>query len=487
MTDNGKISGIPHKAIKVTIFPHRKSARLSTTEGVEYSLEELREALNNAGVVKGINEEYLKRAASGKKLLPSQPIATSILPQMGEAASLRYLISDKIEPLLREDDRIDFREINLIKNVSEKQPLAIKTPPKIGAPGYLVTGEELPGKMGNDLNIKQFCGKGTRISPKNENAIIAAIKGAYKRAKNGRLSVHELYSVRGDINYATGNIRCAASAIINGDVKSGFEVHVEGDLEVQGLIENAVVDVDGDLSVRYGFTRGTAPVRVAGEIRTMYIYNRSEVKAGCLQASEMVGFSNLNIEGDVTAKRIVGGNTIAQGNIIVQEAGSQQHESRTKLNAGLNLEKKKERDNLKKELEEKIGKLRILTNEYEDLSRWAVEFKKSATKMLNEIARINDTEIAQKVQKDIQHKISRLKEITGEIKEMKKSVAEDEKRLEELAKTLVNPSAKVVVNGTVFAGVSVTIGESGTYKLTQSRYKVQFRLDSNGQIVVENI
>nr|MBC8205437.1 DUF342 domain-containing protein [FCB group bacterium] len=316
---------------------------------------------------------------------------------------------------------------------------------------------------------------------------LAAVNGAYKRDKSGRISVSEVFKVDSDVDYRTGNIRCSASAEIEGDVKAGFEVHVEGDLEVKGLVENADIEVKGDLAVRYGFTQGAAPVTVGGELRAMYIYNRSLIKAGSLQIKEMIGFSDLIVDGDVTANRIVGGKIIAKGDIVCEEIGSAQHESKTYIIAGLDFAKKKERDKVKEEFEEEREALQKLRKENVDLAKWAAEFKKNAGKVMEEITQIASSEIAAKVQQNLKQKIARIREITFEIENLENFIKENEVKIEELNKALQNPKAKVIVNGTVFAGVHITIGENAVYQLKNPRRKVQFRLNNEGEIIVENL
>lgn len=467
----------------VEISPDGKSAWLNCKEGLACSPGEIMDLLKGAGVVKGINSDKVEKAAQGHKLLRSEHIADYILPAIGRAAHLEYLVTHDVKPVLREDGAMNFREINLILNIDDGQQLVRKVPAEVGEPGYLVNGKEIPGKSGKDLSLANYVGKGTRISENNPNEIVAVHGGAYKQFRSGKVSVLELYNVKGNVDYSTGNIHSDSSVSISGDVEAGFMIECEEDVAVMGLIENANIDVKGDLNVKLGITQGVEPVIVGGVLNAMYIYNRTAVQAGEADIREMISFSNLFINGKVTAKRIVGGEVVAKDDILVEIAGSNRHESKTSLVAGLDLEKKKQRDQLKELLSEKMERLQSLDREMEDLNRWTVEFEKKSDEVVRQIAGIDDLHIGKKIKDSIQKKVSRLNECSKEMLDVKESAGKLKSEVEVLTREFANPAAKVIVSGTVFAGVSITIGESATLTLKKQAHRVVFQLDKKGQIV----
>ena len=473
----------PKHNLWVEISPDGKAAWLHDEDGMVYSPGEIMEALKSAGVIKGIHSDKVEKATRGHKLLRSEHIADRILPKMGRAARLEYLVTHEVKPILREDGTMNFREINLIMNVKEGQPLVRKIPPEVGQPGYLVTGSEMPGKKGKDISLSSYVGKGTKVSDKNPNVITAAHDGAYKEFRSGKVSVLGLYNVRGNVDYSTGNIHSASSVSISGDVKAGFMIECEEDVAVEGLIENANIDVKGDLNVKLGITQGVEPIIVKGVLNAMYIYNRAAVQAGEADIREMVSFSNLFIDGKVTAKRIVGGEVVAKDDILVEIAGSNRHESKTSLTAGLDFEKKERRDKLMTSLSEKEDRLQLLDQEMEDLNRWAVEFENKSDEVVRQIAGIEDSYIGRKIKDSIQKKLNRLNRCRQELIEVEDSIKELKDEIDTLNRELTNPAAEVIVSGTVFAGVSIAIGESASLNLKKKARRVVFKLDKDGQIV----
>ena len=470
--------------IWVEISADGKTAWLNKKKGDILKEGTVLRDLEEAGVVKGINRENLLKACKGERLQKSEHIADYIPAGIGKDAYVRHLILHEIKPKLREDGTIDFREINLIRNVRENEPLLTKIPPMVGTEGFLVTGEKIPGKKGADFTLKKYCGSGTKISEKNENLLIAARPGAYKEFSNGKISVLDVFRVKGNVDYSTGNIHSTSSVMIGGDVKSGFSVESGGDVSVGGLIENASVNIDGDLTVKLGITLGFAPISVGGELKAMYIYNRPAVHAGEIIVLEMVSNSKMLVDGGVTAKRIVGGNLIAKGDILLQSAGSERHEAKTIITAGLDLKKRERRNSLIALVDEKKKMKNDLKKKIDELNRWALNFKKKAEKKSHDLHKLNNSEFGKRMKKEMQSRLQKLADLQLELEHVTQFIDVTKADTIKLSEELANPGATVTISGTVFANVSIVIGESSPMELTKSLKRVVFKLDKDGNITL---
>ena len=71
--------------------------------------------------------------------------------------------------------------------------------------------------------------------------------------KNGLIHVDPVFLVKGDLDYQTGNIDFIGSVVIKGDVKSGFNVKASGDIEIEGVVEDSIVETDSDVLIKLGF------------------------------------------------------------------------------------------------------------------------------------------------------------------------------------------------------------------------------------------
>jgi uncharacterized protein (DUF342 family) len=475
------------KNLWIEIAPNGKIAWLHIQEGLICSIEDIEKELTDAGVIRGVNYDHLKRVARGEKLSRLEHIADYILPTTGNDAYIEHLIAHEVRPTQREDGTIDFREINLLVNVHRNQRLARKIPAGVGEPGYLVTGQEIPGKRGRDINLNSFCGEGTEVPPDNPNIMVSKRDGVYKRLPTGKITVLELISVRGNIDYSTGNIHSTSSISISGDVKAGFALDCAGDALIEGLVENALVNVQGNLKVKMGITPGNSPVFVGGILHAMYLYGRGSVTAGEMLIREMISNCNCYVSGNVIAKKIVGGELIAKGDITVEELGSTHFEAKTVAVAGLDLKKKTRRDELmnnfamieqkKKEIEKELG----------FLSAWAVEFEKKSDSFLKDIAKLESLTIGRKIQDEIHNKLTRLNQCRADLEEATKSLEEIKKEIIVLNYDLANSHATISINGTVFAGVVIKIGESDEFIVEKSTKRLRFKLNKEQKVSYETL
>ncbi len=470
---------VKDNTVEIKISEDRKKAWLIAEEGARFNISDLEIELKRAGVVEGINPLRLEKAAQATSLTRAEPIAECIPPLPGKDAEIKHMVSDEVKPIIRENGSFDFRELNLVKNITQGQPLAEKIPPKIGPPGFLVTGEEIPAIMGNDLALTDFAGPGTAVSERDENIIVAAIDGVYSRDDRGKVSVKGIFTIEGDIDYNTGNIHSDTDVVISGDINSSFSVYCGGNLFVGGLVDDAEITVKEDLSVNSGITKGEAPIEVRGELSAMYIYSRSSLKAGSFKIREVVSFSCLASEGDVTAQHIVGGEIVAKGNIIAEETGSDRHESRTVLVAGYDREKIERRRELETHFDELKAILMGMSQELEKHKEWLIAFKKHSDKLSRDTGEMDDSEMVSAIREKIRARLEEVRNSKRRYDEIRETLVEIEKEKVKLEQELRANPAQIRISGTVFAGVKVAIGDAEPLLVAKRLNRAAFKLDSD--------
>ena len=89
---------------------------------------------------------------------------------------------------------------------------------------------------------------GPHFDEEDENLVRASADGEIL-VKNGVLHVSQIHTVKGDIDYSTGNLKFNGSIKIGGTVKAGFEVIAEGSVEINGNVEDAKILAGGDVVV----------------------------------------------------------------------------------------------------------------------------------------------------------------------------------------------------------------------------------------------
>jgi uncharacterized protein (DUF342 family) len=268
--------------------------------GCDISMETYLSFLRNNRVAYGVDEEFLKEFADRPVYKEKVPVAEGTRPVNGRDSYIQYNFeTDQTKLKLREgsNGRIDFKDLNIIKNVVENQPLARKIPPETGVMGRTVTGKVIPAKNGKDSPLPL----GKNVHKGDDGATIIADKSGQVVLSGGKINVEPVYTVRGDVNLKTGNIIFLGTVIINGNVEDGFSVKAAGNIEVNGTVEKAELDAEGDIIVHQGITgKSSGFVKAGRSIWARFIEN------AVVEAENMVVVTDGIINSQVDAfKRIV--------------------------------------------------------------------------------------------------------------------------------------------------------------------------------------
>lgn len=357
--------------IKVSISPDGLKAFLTIQPSNEHGeltdVKEILEKLWQNRVTTGIKNqliiEILKHRIYNKSIL----IAEGIPPQDGQNATIDYNFKKKKKPELMEDfeGRVDFRELGLIDIVKKGDVLAFKIPPTPGIPGKKVTGEEIKAKDGEDINIP--IGRNTQLSP-DKITLIAAENG-YVVWENDKLNVETTYSINGDVDMKTGNIYFVGPVKIKGDVKEGFSVRAEGNIDVWGGVDNAILWASGDILVYGGIRKGQ--VYTEGNVNCRFIENARVEAKGNITVSDAILHSEITsgksifvLEGRKGA--IMGGRIKAKEEIHAKNIGSMS-EVPTLIEVGSDPTLREEMDRLEESLQREMEELQQVKLNYNSL------------------------------------------------------------------------------------------------------------------------
>ena len=300
-------------------------------------------------------------------------VAEGSRPVNGRDAYIQYNFdTDQSKIKLKEgaNGRVDFKELNIIQNVVEGQPLARKVPAERGIPGKTVTGKVIPAKNGKDIPLP--LGKNVHVAD-DQLTIIADMNGQVV-ISGGKINVEPVYTVQGDVNLRTGNIIFLGTVIITGNVEDGFSVKAAGNIEVHGTVEKAELDAEGDIIVHQGITgKSSGFVRAGRSIWARFIEN------AIVEAGNMVVVSDGIINSQVNANKsiicqgkranIVGGRLVAAEEINAKVIGSPVSGTETICEVGFDPKSKEKldqllakKDGLDKQLEDIELNLRTLSS-----------------------------------------------------------------------------------------------------------------------------
>ncbi|MDR2402473.1 MAG: FapA family protein [Spirochaetaceae bacterium] len=341
--------------------------------GCDLSWETIVEFLRNNRVVYGIREDFLRDFADQPRYKESVLAAEGLKPVDGRDACMQFNFEGDLTQIhLREgsNGKVDFKELNIIQNVWEGQPLAKKLPAEFGVAGKTVTGRVLPSRNGKDIPLP--LGKNVHVG--DDGITIIADMNGQVVIISGKINVEPVYTVQGNVNLKTGNIIFLGTVIINGNVEDGFSVKAAGNIEVDGTVEKAEMDAEGDIIVHQGITgKNTGTIKAGRSIWARFIENAN------IEAGNMVVVSDGIINSQVDASRriicqgkrahIVGGRLRATEEISAKIIGSPTSGTETICEVGFDPKRKEQLDNFiagkenaEKELEEVQLNIQTLIN-----------------------------------------------------------------------------------------------------------------------------
>jgi len=280
--------------------------------------------LMEANIRYGIHDQLIDKIVKEQKNVINLPIAEGKPPVHGKNAEIKYKIDTNISrsPLILEDGRVDFHWLNLIKIVKKDQHLAEKIPSTKGTPGISVFGTMLNAVPGKDRPLPR--GLNTYISDDGLN-LYAKIGGHIFFLQN-LLNIENVFIVRRNVDFSTGDILYTGDVLIFGDVKTGFKVTTDGNIRIRGNVDGAeVISNKGKIEIDGGvFGKGKAKLYARDFIRAGFIQEASVRSGGDIEVNRYIINSQVNAKGEIRVPKgnIIGGNIVSASSIVAREIGS---------------------------------------------------------------------------------------------------------------------------------------------------------------------
>ncbi len=235
----------PHALITIVVPPDKMKAEMiirSPKNSQELILpEDILQALNEAGVVSGINESAIREAVASKQFERSIVVAEAIVP---ESQSLEAYLEYQLGQL-KESSTPVMGKVMITDTAIPGQLLAVKRSPQLIA-GLTVTGEPIASSSPVDINL--IPGKNTFLED-NDKKIYASKSGKVTWA-GYCVSVEQTLEILGA---PTSAINYDGKLIIKGSVPDEIRVEATGDITIDGgvgkseIISGGSVEVIGDI------------------------------------------------------------------------------------------------------------------------------------------------------------------------------------------------------------------------------------------------
>lgn len=419
--------------VRITVLPDPKRDRNA-------HFEKLVQALNELGVTHGIDEEALRKAivssaATGAPVL-GVVAAKGQAPVDGHEAEFRLSIDlGKKAFKVLEGDRIDFKEMETVKNVAKGEVLAQRLPAQEPVPGFLVDGTEI--KAGYRHTRSLVPGENTIVD--EERRVVVADADGMVVIRGGQFHVVDQYLVAGDVDLSTGNIRASGSVRVKGQVKPGFLIQAGRTVEVQDDVCKGSIEAKGSVRVGGGVTAGSR-ISAGKNVEARYVLNSRIEAEGDVDVALSITGSEIYARGKLTVAGsqgvILGGEVNAAMGIEARTIGAPN--SRTKVIVGFNLKDHRELEAARLERVTIMEELKALQAK---LGRDFLADPKRALLALPPVLRKPKLDVLQKMQ------------------ELRKRSDEILPRIDDLTAAIMEAQdAKIVVTGEIHAGTSVTIG-----------------------------
>lgn len=423
-------------------------------EGIDKIIKEVKSILKV-----GVNEEKVRDLLIKKLYNVRNCIAEGVIPVDGKDGYIKYNfdLEKKVAPKVLKDGTVDYRELDMINNVTTGEVLAEIYSPKEGKDGLKVTGEPIPYKKGKQPNINY--GKNVRLLD-NKKALIAEKDGLVTLI-NGKIVVLDIFEVE-NVDNNVGNVYFNGTVKIGGNVLNNFKVIADGDVQVNGIVEGGYIENLGDVVVKRGIQGyNKLVVKTKGNISTRFIENAmiiSErgVLAEAIMHSQVSCRDNINLIG----KRglIVGGICRAGGEISAKTVGSTMATG-TVLEVGVDPEikdKSVELINNIDQMKENLDKIYKTLNLLDRLKK-ANKLDKKKVEMYKKLIRTRKS-----LQANLE-KLMREKHLTDKI-------------IEEVSKGCIK------ISDVVYPGVKIIIGNSSMIVKDEIRNCVFYRDDGEIKI-----
>ena len=396
--------------------------------GVPIAQDEVLSAIKEADIKKGVDYAVVKAICDGTTSGDIVTLAKGVMPQAGADGWYEFFFDTNVKsnPALMEDGSVDYQNAKWFELVKKGQTVAVYHEAQEGTPGYTIMGESLATKKGKEKPI--LTGSGFQILEDQKTYI--AMENGKIELKDNRLVISSLL-VLDDVTCATGNVDFDGSIYVRGNVGQGVSIHATRDVLVDGYAESSVIEAGGDIILKKGNNAsGRGFLRANGDVMGMF-FESARVWAGgkvganyCLR-SEIHAGTRIEISGRNGV--LAGGLAQAQNLIQATNIGNE-----ASLATRLVLGNKDKNVQMQVDLqgrEKKVSQeLRLLLNAYQ-------EFRKKFEPV---IRNVHPTYL--KLEDAIYTKKTELEEL-----KKRKDAVEKQK------------SAKVVVTGNLYSGVSVEI------------------------------
>ncbi len=364
---------------------------------------------------------------NSNEVLDKVIVAKGKEPKIGNDGWTEYLFDTerKTGPIIDENGNCDYYSLNLIEAVTENQKVGIYHPMVEGEDGYDIFNQVIVAPKPKGSKFPK--GRNIYYSEEEPTHMLSKIDG-YITKVGTEIVVTNLYNIRGDVDFNTGNIVSKGSLNITGNVKNGFNLDMSEKITIGGYVKDSTIIAGGDISIRGGFNgTGKGKIVSGGNVNIRYIRNQTVFSRANITVEKEVVEAKLFAKGDIKNNMLlIGGHSIAGGNIILNSLGHE-YGMETKIEVGYDYD---------------------ILSKIEEITKDLKEMQKELKKLKAHIANNMSDGVVSKLSKALLIKYQMNKKNYDILK----------KKRENLKKNKTDASgSKVIVSGKIYPGVKIVI------------------------------
>ena len=299
--------------------------------------EDVVEYLRSNGIIFGLKEDVIAHLLDNQKYFMKTLIAEGIAPTPSINGYIKVLFEPHNKPNLHEDahGRVDFKDIQVIKNTKQGEVLAEKIESKLGTPGKNIFSEEV--MMDKPLEGEWKIGANCQLSDDTKK-LFASIAGRPILERDGTIRVDEVCYLE-NVDYSTGNVDFPGTIIVDGTVADNFTLRTKGSLMIKKSVGRVFLYAERDIVLSGGVMgRNGGVIESKADVYARFV-EQGNIRAGksifieeASLHSELVAGDSITIKGG--RGELIGGEAIAGKMISVSKLGAVV-ETRTEVIVGL--------------------------------------------------------------------------------------------------------------------------------------------------------
>lgn len=429
-------------------------------ENIDRLQTNLQKLLQDNQIIYGVQPLDLLTIKTGKSYI----IAKGLSPEKGANANISYLSQAEKTPVINEDGKADYFDMNFLVEIIEGSWLGEKIPPQQGVAGKNIFGEVVPALIGDDFPLKYDTKSAYEVEEAGKTVLRSKTKGVIGEV-NGIMTVQKHLVIDGDVGLETGNLKFDGSIQVRGTVMPGYSIVSSGDISIEsneGVHGSELIkSTEGDVFIKGGiFGKGVTKVEAHQNI---FVKHANECT---LEAKDIIhiGYYSLGatifcdkLVLDERKGKIIGGKVIAINSIISAYSGNNSERKTELIVQGIDR--------------------KILTENAKTKAQEMMKLQEETTKLNFSLSQLNQFKSSMSVQQ-----VAVYEQTKQKYNEIQRAIKELDEEIQRILKTLRQASDYFIdIKREANPGTVIQIGNKSSYltKQTQGKFKLE-----NGELNV---